>query len=84
MSPSAPDGPAAESGCVLARIVQYQCKKGDYITCRPLERLFKRCPGRPSVELIQEDGIFVDVRTHRDAASDLGDVVRAHRTAPPH
>ncbi|KAJ1728488.1 hypothetical protein LPJ61_004007 [Coemansia biformis] len=62
--------------CVLAKVVQYECQKSDYIVCQPIERLFKRCLGMPSVELVPENGTYVDIRTHQDVASELGGLAR--------
>ncbi|KAJ2159394.1 hypothetical protein GGF46_003058 [Coemansia sp. RSA 552] len=58
--------PDPANECVLAKVTQYQCRKGEYIKCRPIQRLFKRCPGMPSVELISDGTRFIDVRTHKD------------------
>ncbi|KAJ1814507.1 hypothetical protein LPJ56_004834, partial [Coemansia sp. RSA 2599] len=59
--PSDASDPSKE--CVLAKIVVYTCKKGENaITCRPFERLFKRCPGLPAVELVPgKDSFYVEV-----------------------
>ncbi|KAJ2009592.1 hypothetical protein GGI04_000315 [Coemansia thaxteri] len=58
--------PDPSKDCVLLRIVQYQCAKGDYVVCVPLERLFKKCPGLGSVELVSDGDSFVDVKTLKD------------------
>ncbi|KAJ2305608.1 hypothetical protein IWW55_001845 [Coemansia sp. RSA 2706] len=55
--------PDPERECVLAKITQYRCKKGDYIVCTPIERLFKRCPGVPAVEMVPVDGTYVDIKS---------------------
>ncbi|KAJ1878411.1 hypothetical protein H4R99_005109 [Coemansia sp. RSA 1722] len=58
------DKPDASEECVLAKIVMYTCKKGEtVITCKPFERLFKRCPGVPAVELVPgKDSFYVEVK----------------------
>ncbi|KAJ2764097.1 hypothetical protein IWQ57_005305, partial [Coemansia nantahalensis] len=76
--------PGTGTGCVLARIVQFECRKGELITCRPIERLFKRCPGLPSVELVQEDGVFVDVRAHSSAPGNRGGYASPDRSEQKH
>ncbi|KAJ2397322.1 hypothetical protein GGI05_000699 [Coemansia sp. RSA 2603] len=59
------DKPDPSRECVLARIIMYTCKKGDdFVKCKPFERLFKRCPGLPAVELVpNSDHVFVDVKS---------------------
>ncbi|ORX72070.1 hypothetical protein DL89DRAFT_265730 [Linderina pennispora] len=58
--------PDPKKECVLAKVTQFQCKRGKYIVCRPIERLFKQCPGVPSVELVQQGDSYVDIKTHSD------------------
>ncbi|KAJ2494997.1 hypothetical protein IWW47_004300 [Coemansia sp. RSA 2052] len=60
MDPAVPD---PSKDCVLLRITQFECVKGDYIVCMPLERLFKKCRGQGSVELVSDGSAYVDVRT---------------------
>ncbi|PWN43544.1 hypothetical protein IE81DRAFT_346536 [Ceraceosorus guamensis] len=46
----APNGLPA--GCRLAELVQYDCAlKGEQVVCKPIERIFKVCSGRPAVEV---------------------------------
>ncbi|KAI8325981.1 hypothetical protein GQ54DRAFT_295120 [Martensiomyces pterosporus] len=59
-----PDRSAKE--CELIKIVQYTCEKSDVVVCKPLVRLFKRCPGVPSVELVQDGDAYIDIKTHED------------------
>ncbi|KAJ2807268.1 hypothetical protein H4R20_001356 [Coemansia guatemalensis] len=68
MRSSSEDKKEIAAECVLAKITQYECTKGKNIVCKPIERLFKRCPGLPSVELISAGDRFIDIRTHEDIA----------------
>ncbi|KAJ1880900.1 hypothetical protein LPJ66_011415 [Kickxella alabastrina] len=62
------DKPDPSKECVLAKIVMYTCKKSDNIVCTPFERLFKRCPGIPAVELVPDsDNFFVNIKDHEGA-----------------
>jgi hypothetical protein len=39
--------------CELLELVQYHCtiKEDDLISCQPIERVFRKCAGRPLVEV---------------------------------
>ncbi|KAI9221045.1 hypothetical protein BC828DRAFT_382094 [Blastocladiella britannica] len=41
-----------EKDCPLAEIIQYRCDlRADEVVCVPFVRLFRRCPGKPAVEI---------------------------------
>ncbi|PWN36743.1 uncharacterized protein FA14DRAFT_176049 [Meira miltonrushii] len=41
-----------ESGCTLHEMMQYSCRLlPDGVICRPVERFFRKCPGRAAVEV---------------------------------
>lgn len=39
--------------CKLVELLQYHCvlHPNDHISCQPIERIFRQCIGRPSVEV---------------------------------
>ncbi|KAJ2456276.1 hypothetical protein EV183_000203 [Coemansia sp. RSA 2336] len=42
--------------CELVKLVQYRF-------CKPFERLFKRCPGVPMVEMVPVNGTCIDIKS---------------------
>ena len=57
MADSAPGssvgGSRAGSKCTLVEVVQFDCipGAGNVVSCEPIERIFRKCAGRPMVEV---------------------------------
>ncbi|KAJ2828472.1 hypothetical protein IWW50_001375, partial [Coemansia erecta] len=66
--------------CVLAKIVQFKCEKGENIVCWPIKRLFKQCPGAPSVEMVSVNGTYIDIRSFDNPAEWSGLNHTGHKT----
>ncbi|KAJ1786818.1 hypothetical protein LPJ59_005854, partial [Coemansia sp. RSA 2399] len=56
--------------CVLYKIPGYTCEiHPNKLICKAFDRLFKHCPGQPRMEMVLENGTFVDIRNHKGLSS---------------
>ncbi|KAJ9056203.1 hypothetical protein DSO57_1035613 [Entomophthora muscae] len=72
MSNSSKD-PASLLDCKYFELIQYACNTHTReINCVPFARLFKRCKGKPTIEM-DEASVFEELKLQRKARTSKGD-----------